>query len=53
MSLNRVFHIVMALVWLYTIYVLANMQDMLAMYVMAGGMFAQAVFSAIFNDKSC
>lgn len=43
----------MALVWVYTIYLLASMQGMLAMYVMAGGMLVDSVYAMISNGKGC
>ncbi|CAK1222786.1 MULTISPECIES: hypothetical protein [Fructobacillus] len=53
MTRNRIFHFVMACVWIYTFYLLMHMQDMLAMYVMAGGMFVQSLYSIIFDQKGC
>lgn len=53
MTFNRIFHFIMALVWVYTIYLLASMQGMLAMYVMAGGMLVESVYSMISNGKGC
>ncbi|MBS9338191.1 hypothetical protein G6R29_00900 [Fructobacillus sp. M2-14] len=53
MTFNRLFHIVMAIAWAYTFYLTATMQMMLAMYVMAGGMFVQAVYAAICNKRGC
>ena len=52
MSFNRIFHFIMALVWVYTIYLLASMQGMLAMYVMAGGMLVESVYAMISNGYS-
>ncbi|MCO0831488.1 hypothetical protein NFX39_00060 [Fructobacillus sp. W13] len=53
MTFNRAFKIVMALVWAYTFYLTATMQMMLAMYVMAGGMFVESAYAAICDKKGC
>ncbi|MBS9337285.1 hypothetical protein [Fructobacillus parabroussonetiae] len=53
MSLNRIYHFIMAIVWICTIYLVASMQDMLAMYVMGFGMLANSVYALIFNKKGC
>ncbi|CAK8053939.1 hypothetical protein [Eupransor demetentiae] len=53
MTFNRTFHMIMALVWIFDIYLVATMQMMPAMYVMAVGMLIQAIYAVIFDGKGC
>ncbi|MFC4760502.1 hypothetical protein [Fructobacillus durionis] len=50
---NRIFHLLMMLVWAYTIYLVATMKMMPAMWVMAVGMFVESAYAVISNDKGC
>ncbi|CAH1855424.1 hypothetical protein [Convivina intestini] len=44
MKFNKILHAILALLWVYTLYLLINNQGMNAMYLMSIGMLVESVY---------